>query len=373
MRPVQIPAQPARYDEAVVKAQLYNVLTGVNQYQGRAISTVATDLKGLIDLWSANGFAWQGKLRRLDPNPARNTELNLAYDSWWGAVAPDRDYGTARLDLLTSLGAYCSYCELPISAALAVEHRLPKASFPAAFLNWSNFLLACPICNSIKGDTPTQVIDGHDYTTDQATPLLEDRIAWPQAYWRAYADGSLLPFEYNLYALRWTKGGWVRHAPVTGPSLAAAVDGFRAGLGSIQNNAFSLLVTAPPISSPQRAEFAYFAVFVEPRIGLAAPKFERMIGITKLNQINRISDQASTDFRVALRTQAYFRALSLRRSYGVLSDNNAVVPATQDLVLRAARDTGFWGVWLTVFKDAPAVTQAINATFPGFVNQAWIV
>ena len=61
-------------------------------------------------------------------------------------------YGDAKDDLITALGCFCSYCERQgFPSALAVEHIQDKNSFPSLELEWSNFLLACTNCNSIKG------------------------------------------------------------------------------------------------------------------------------------------------------------------------------------------------------------------------------
>lgn len=66
-------------------------------------------------------------------------------------------YGNAKPDLINCIGSYCSYCERPgCSAALDVEHVEPKNSNPDKRYLWSNFLLACKNCNSIKG---TSIID----------------------------------------------------------------------------------------------------------------------------------------------------------------------------------------------------------------------
>jgi hypothetical protein len=79
------------------------------------------------------------------------------------------DYKKAKIDLVSRIGSgwfnnihiasYCSYCELPIELYLAVEHIQPKgleinSIKPYEHLKgtWTNFLLACWQCNSIKSD-----------------------------------------------------------------------------------------------------------------------------------------------------------------------------------------------------------------------------
>jgi uncharacterized protein (TIGR02646 family) len=67
--------------------------------------------------------------------------------------APRRltSYQQARGPLIGRMGQYCSYCEMPLGASLAVEHVQPKDLNPGLELVWDNFLLACTNCNSIKG------------------------------------------------------------------------------------------------------------------------------------------------------------------------------------------------------------------------------
>jgi uncharacterized protein (TIGR02646 family) len=70
------------------------------------------------------------------------------------------EHANAKPDLIRRLGQYCSYCEMRIPAGLAVEHIKPKSRYPGLALTWSNFLLSCINCNSIKG---SQDINLDDY------------------------------------------------------------------------------------------------------------------------------------------------------------------------------------------------------------------
>lgn len=58
------------------------------------------------------------------------------------------DYKRAKLPLVERIGEYCSYCER--KGDLEVEHVVPKSIVPALESEWSNFLLGCRNCNSIK-------------------------------------------------------------------------------------------------------------------------------------------------------------------------------------------------------------------------------
>ena len=72
------------------------------------------------------------------------------------------DYADAKPELVSRLGAYCSYCERRIPTNLAVEHIQPKKGahgHPALQGRWGNFLLACVNCNSTKGDKQVVLAD----------------------------------------------------------------------------------------------------------------------------------------------------------------------------------------------------------------------
>jgi uncharacterized protein (TIGR02646 family) len=62
-----------------------------------------------------------------------------------------KTYNDARGHLIERLGEYCSYCERKINHSLAVEHIMPKKLFPELELDWTNLLLSCGNCNSVKG------------------------------------------------------------------------------------------------------------------------------------------------------------------------------------------------------------------------------
>ena len=62
-------------------------------------------------------------------------------------------YRKAKADLSGRLGEYCNYCERP--GDLHVEHVVPRSRQPHLEEDWSNFLLGCKNCNSIKRDRNT--------------------------------------------------------------------------------------------------------------------------------------------------------------------------------------------------------------------------
>ncbi|MET3498246.1 HNH endonuclease [Variovorax boronicumulans] len=108
-----------------------------------------------------------------------------------GAPAAYAKYQDAIGDLEACFGHYCSYCERRFPALLAVEHVSPKISDRARRTDWTNFLLGCVNCNSVKGDTPTNDQD----------------FLWPDK------DNTLSAIEYKA-------GGLVQPSPTLDPAIA---------------------------------------------------------------------------------------------------------------------------------------------------------
>jgi uncharacterized protein (TIGR02646 family) len=95
-------------------------------------------------------------------------------------------YTDAKPDLVDRLGEYCSYCETWIPVSLAVEHVRPKSLHPGLALSWSNFLLGCTNCNSVKGDTDIALSDYYWPDSDNTARAFE------------YQDGGIIVVDPNL-------------------------------------------------------------------------------------------------------------------------------------------------------------------------------
>jgi uncharacterized protein (TIGR02646 family) len=95
------------------------------------------------------------------------------------------NYRDAYPHLVDRLGDYCSYCERQIETHLAVEHVQAKDPVPALATEWSNFLLGCVNCNSIKGDTAIVLAD----------------LVWPDT------DNTISAFEYQAGGIVEPRGG----------------------------------------------------------------------------------------------------------------------------------------------------------------------
>jgi uncharacterized protein (TIGR02646 family) len=93
-------------------------------------------------------------------------------------------YGDAAPYLKERIGRWCSFCERWIATNLAVEHKLPKKTYPELELDWANFLLACTNCNSTKGTREQGV----------ASPLWPDEHR-TSAMFEYFESGAIRPAD----------------------------------------------------------------------------------------------------------------------------------------------------------------------------------
>lgn len=377
MRPVTIPGVPANYPEATLKAKDINRTVNGGMEEELATSVVTGDQKGLINQWLTNNLAWVvPKVTRLldSGDPAKNGKDNDLYNADADSLKAVEGYRDARRDLVSAIGGYCSYCELPLSSSLAIEHRLPKSWFPDSMLSWDNFLLACPICNSIKNNSPDQNYDGTYQQTDAAAAALQTYYAWPNLY-AQWVTGviPLFPVTFTLNQYAYAHGNWTLVGTPTKEEVDELVTKYDQGLGMIHNNLFGF--ADAPNQNPGAASFSYYALAVKGRpTGVVDlnTKIDRIIDMTGLNTMRNQNDQQVSDLRVAYRTQTYFRARSLRKAYntaveGDASAANSILAA----MIKAMAASGFWTIWSTVFTGVPGARTGLQDAFPGTVSKGW--
>jgi hypothetical protein len=192
------------------------------------------------------------------------------------------DYAQARGELIKRMGERCSYCEMHLDASLAVEHVKPKKppgaahAIPERELAWDNFLLACPNCNSTKGDTDVVLAD----------------YVWPDN------DNTFAAFVY-------AEGGLV--APAKGPHEARAL------------------------------------------------AMIKLVGLHKTPNTAEASDR-----RWQNRLEAWAIA---QESLKDLVEHDT--PALRRQIIRTVSAGAYWSVWMTVFKDRPAMLREMIKALPG--------
>lgn len=100
-------------------------------------------------------------------------------------------YQDAEPYLEERIGAYCSYCELPLQHAPEVEHKVAK-SCGGDLTAWDNLLLSCKYCNTRKGAIvaageaenylwPDEDDTFHVFSYEQPIPCLNEAYLATQA------------------------------------------------------------------------------------------------------------------------------------------------------------------------------------------------
>ncbi len=88
-----------------------------------------------------NGEAWTAEYVKWCENPAGPEPRRYAHPE-------------IRIALELETNSKCAYCEGRISdvAYTHIEHKLPKRKHPQLVCDWENLTIACPKCNTNKGD-----------------------------------------------------------------------------------------------------------------------------------------------------------------------------------------------------------------------------
>lgn len=120
--------------------------------------------------------------------PGDSVSYKNSSDEWVHATIQERysPYRKAIMPLIGCLGEYCSFCDGKKDVAdLAVEHLEPKGN-QGDKTAWSNFLLSCNICNSLKGK---QDINPNEYHWPHTDNTYRDFI---------YKAGGIVILNPNL-------------------------------------------------------------------------------------------------------------------------------------------------------------------------------
>jgi hypothetical protein len=102
---------------------------------------------------------------------------------------------------------------------------------------------------------------------------------------------------------------------------------------------------------------------------------DALLDLFKLNEDQRTNKADALDRRVELRTMAYLRALDFKHRLSTVRQlgDAPLFERIRDLMSVAVQATGFWGVWLSVFRDDPAFLAWLAGLMPGTAPRAWVV
>lgn len=258
-------------------------------------------------------------------------------------------YKAASVPLTTTIGAFCSYCETPVSGLLEVEHAANKSNYPTFSCDWNNFLLSCSACNTKKLDKPDRLSvrtwspRRASLTEQEYYDRIRARYAFPDTY-----NDTFQAYPHNL----WYQEGSTLY-PV---ALPDAVD---------ENN---VIVSQDMETREVRANIRVGSTFKKNkivRVEIDPRDPSRALELTNLCALNTDGTSGTYDRRVFNRTVAWFNILQLLkplRAAATQQDFDSLWP----VVPLASVYIGFWSVWVNIlsqFSDPsrrPVVRTFIN-------------
>lgn len=366
MRPVklQIP-NPSRYKESdqldrIVGQQSTSSDGQGDSPQARTLSVkeYVEEAQRLLDMhWVATGYAWD------DAAKQQQFELNL--ESIGGG------WREAARELISQVGPFCAFCEVPLGFSLTVTHLLSPRRFVSEAFDFSKLLPVCQVCAAVKADQPDQAMLGQDTAASIASILDSRNFAWPSRYWSSLGDKAVLPYRYDLFVVqRSAEQLQTIHLilPAEYAELSAAwregrlVE--REGLFEWTREEQPTVTVAALISASDTDSHIQAGV-------------QAVIELVKLNQI--VSGAGipglTMDRRVAQRTSAFMDALAEKDylQFMLLNPGNVPIDTFRQNLIPTMVNTGFWGVWRTVLSDVPGIDECLSSAFPGLPATQWVI
>lgn len=250
-------------------------------------------------------------------------------------------YGTAAGLLGVQLGRFCSFCEQYVPTGPAVEHVAPKSQYPLFYVAWDNFLLACPVCNSIKRERPLR--DDKMFTPKPADEVeyfkkIKDRYLWPQWYAEVYRD-TKPRLEYEDAAGTWRT---VTYPVEPGTMITRREETERIIYGKV----YTVVTTA-------KGKVAKWLTDVPLRVVVRMDTNQAVRMVEKLVNLNRISDSGpkyggQADIRVWTRTEQWFKVLTAATI--LEGADKSTFQNYWTLIMGGVQQPGFYSVWVRVLE-----------------------
>ncbi len=283
-------------------------------------------------------------------------------------------YPNARSSLIAAIGAYCSYCESPLSYNAHVEHKLPKSFFPQEGIPWANFLLACNSCNSSKGHKPNldflrslgatiPPLVINPLTNQANTVTTQAAVDWPDV------DNTFAFFGYQLQLMAYKfssmegRRQYVYAEFLPGAAGVPDTDQkervkrkIMSGETIVKNLQVQIRRVGENTENTVTGEGEYYDLRVAPTLTTHATlKTKITLEIVALNRhMNMtVSDSGAVDRRLELRTCAWLTAIAAaaRRTAAASTKEDTLISDLNVLIQLTAAQTGFWSTWVESLKE----------------------
>jgi hypothetical protein len=291
-------------------------------------------------------------------------DVNMGWDNDRNRQQYQREIGrihngylSAGRDLINQVGFYCAYCDIPVCSGLEVDQLLPKGWFPQEMFRFENLLPTCAVCRAKKNRKP-------DRSAGSAEIVIQ-QYAWPHLFWKNVADGSPLPFRYELLEVQGTRSAILFGKKLDETQYPKLLRDYQSG--SIQTDeGWVVRYNAEGNKQPLALNFTTTTIF---------SPMSMTEGLVNQNDTSLTNDEAWVDHRVLSRTLTFFKALAFRDllSTASASASEPLKAAVRNAARTAIKATGFWGVWLTVFRDNNEIQQVLKDVLPGTSAQTWLL
>ncbi|GEM_PF-927698 len=100
-----------------------------------------------------SGFENQAKTWQVEFETIKSTDSKITPQIFWSKVRQRQAMQRYAETLYQAFQHKCVFCEVkPVAASLQIEHYRPKSHYLDLMFAWENWLVACPVCNTAKGD-----------------------------------------------------------------------------------------------------------------------------------------------------------------------------------------------------------------------------
>ena len=271
-----------------------------------------------------------------------NKALVTALIRYFSNNEPTR-YLRARGSLITNYGQYCNYCGMPVQDTfLAVEHRLPKSEFPSLMLQYKNFFLACPMCNSYKGSKPgyatskSWAINEQDIPKPDMTEIGDggfDSQTWPN---RTHAYKGFTPVLYDV-------------STQLAIPLKSALD-VRNVVVNTNNNTVQAIIQGYNKNKQVTVAVRFEAVDA----GVQGKREKNFIDIINLNFTKADS---YSDRRVTNRTVAWMNALQTMSFIQSFTPGSPQYTRVVNQSIANVKSAGYYSIWAYIFYQISPPTN----------------
>ncbi|MEO1030970.1 MAG: HNH endonuclease [Bacteroidota bacterium] len=331
--------------------------TGANgTIMQKIYNTTSPLLTDCLNLWLAGVT---GGTYPIAHPPVTVAEMNTAASAIQSRV--NDIYKQASVPLTSTLGDFCSYCEIPLPGLVEVEHVLPKSMYPTFSCDWSNFLMSCGPCNTKKGNDPNRATVygwlGGSGTFPESAYLNQIRLlhyVWP--------DNNAQAYRLLLNILTYNNSGtWTPVLTKNAADPRNEVVSFniatRTVVGLFYNG------TSTPVTADVK-------VAIGPNTSFSAPeqaKATQMINLCGLNDAGSLD--STYDRRVVNRTLTWFKVCTAWKFIDTINDQ-AQFALVWPLIESQARAAGFYSLWVTILNEykTPNGTN-VGAYFATTVNK----